>query len=148
MCPLNYPGSYDGAQRTSQLQPNWTSLYQRPKSPSKASPTGLPEVLADKTITQGNILGASQCPLWGFLLIHSWTDFPFFMQFLLSAFPSRPRCSFTPNKTGALFLCVHAVAWVHFLIKSHSMPRIWTSDVLKTRSKHKTSSLLEGILLG
>jgi len=40
-----------------------------------------------------------------FLLTHSWTDCSYFMQ-ILSAFSSRPRCSFTPNKTRTLFFFV------------------------------------------
>ncbi len=65
-------------------------------------------------IPQANVLGACSVSPGMFLLIHSWTDGSFSMQILLSAFSSRPRCSFTPNKACALFF-VHAVARVHFL---------------------------------
>ncbi len=113
MCHWTTPGSYDGHKRTSQLQPNWTSLYQRPKSPSKASPDGLSGGLGRLSLRQMYLERCSVSPGM-FLLIHSWTDGSFSMQILLSAFSSRPRCSFTPNKTCALFF-VHAVARVHFL---------------------------------
>lgn len=76
-----------------------------------------------------------------FLLIHSWTDCSFFMQILLSAFSSRPRCSFRPNKTRTLFLWVCARMGLNQFSRFRTILRL-KFGLLKNwnRNEHKTAS--------